>query len=235
VVIWTDQTATPGLLVALLVAVGWDYVFAKLRHRRFQPFGITTAMIFALFAPVDIPLWHLVVVLSLGCGIGELVFGGRGFSFASPATVSLALLLLALPGVVLRAPTEAMALSCLPGAALLLATGLLSLRTVFAFAVTLGALFGVAAMPDALALACAVSVSLLFLVSDPTTGAVTGPGRLAHGAFAGGLVWVFGGSGAGIPPPDALVFAALLASLFAPLLDHIAIALTASRRRAFRD
>lgn len=232
VVLWDEGVAALVLLaIALLMAVGWDYIFAALRRRLFEPFGITTAIIFTLFAPVDVSLWHLVVVVSLGCVIGELVFGGRGFAFLSPATVSLALLLLALPGAFLRPPTEAMALACLPGAVLLLVGGLLSLRVVAGFAVVLGFLASVGDLPSVLALLTACSAGLVFLICDPTTGAVTPIGRIAHGALAGGLVWVFAGSGTIAPEPDALVFAALLASLFAPLLDHIVISLGAWRRR----
>ncbi len=227
-------TVSVVLAAALVVALGWDYLFAALRHRTIIPTGLTTAVIFTLFAPADMPLWHLVVVVSLGCVIGELVFGGRGFAFLSPATVALALLLLSLPDATLRAPSAAMALACLPGAALLLGTGLLSLRVAAGFALALGVAVGVTDAAGAVPVLIACSAALVFLVCDPTTGAVTPLGRIAHGVLAGGLVWVFslGAPGTpGAPGPDALVFAALLGSLFAPLLDHIAITIAARRRR----
>jgi Na+-transporting NADH:ubiquinone oxidoreductase subunit B len=219
------------LLAALLVVLVWDFAFSALRKRPFEPQGITTAAVFVLFVPVDIPIWHLAVVLSLGCVIGERIFGGRGFSFVAPATVALSLALLSLPDMVMPSQGVAVALACLPGAVLLWATGLLSLHIVIAFVLATGLAFGVTTPPEALALATALAAALLFLVADPTASAVTQSGRVVHGALAGGLVWVFGGFGATPPAPDALVFAALMASLMAPLVDHVVVSIGAARRR----
>lgn len=230
--LWFGGLPMLGLLVVSLGTVlAWDYTFASLRHRPFRPYGITTAAIFILFIPPDMPLWHLIVVLSLGAVIAEHAFGGRGFAFLSPATAALALALLSLPGLALVTPSPAMALACIPGAVLLLAFGLLSLQIAIAFLVTLAFAFGVATAADLSGLLIASAVGLVFLVCDATSAAVTGVGRVLHGALAGGLVWVFAGFGGDAPAPDALVFAALMASLFAPLIDHGAVALNALWRR----
>lgn len=221
-----------GVLVASLgVTLAWDVIFAVLRRHPFKPCGITTAAIFALFVPADIPLWHLVVVLSLGTVIGEHVFGGRGFAFLSPATVALALALLSLPNMAMAPPQPAVALACLPGAVLLLVFGMVSVPVILAFLAALFLAFGTVSPPDALALMTASSIGLLFLVCDPLSAAVTGLGRVLYGALAGGLVWVFNGFGGGVPSPDALVFAALLASMFAPLIDSLSIAINGMWRR----
>lgn len=219
------------LAASVGVAVCWDFTFAALRHRPFKPHGVTTAAIFALFIPPEIPLWHLVVVLSLGAVVGEHVFGGRGFSFAQPATVALALTLLSLPNMVLTSPEPIVALACLPGAALLVIFGMVSMPVALAFLSSLIIAFGVTTPPEVLSLIIASSVGLLFLVCDPLSAAVTGLGRVLYGALAGGLAWVFSGFGGTVPSPDALVFAALLASLFAPLIDALSITLNGIWRR----
>lgn len=219
------------LLAALAVTLAWDGIFAALRKRPFEPQGITTAAIFTLFVPADIPIWHLAVVLSLGSVIGERIFGGRGFSFVAPGTVALALALLSLPDMAMPVQGAAVALASVPGAVLLWVAGLLSLRIVIAFLIVAALAFGVTAPADGAALAAALGAGLIFLVADPMAAAVTQWGRVLHGALAGGLVWVFGGLAATPPAADALVFAALMASLMAPLVDHAVVSIGAARRR----
>lgn len=228
---WLGGLPMLGVLVASLVVVtAWDFIFAVLRHRPFKLHGITTAMIFTLFVPPEMPLWHLVVVLSLGTVIGEHVFGGRGFAFVSPAAVALALGLLSLPNMALNVPDLTVALACLPGAVLLLTFGVLSIPISLTFLAVIFVTFAPTAPPVALDLLTVCSIGLVFLVCDPTSTAVTGLGRIIHGALAGALVWIFSGAAA-VPPPDALVFAALMASLFAPLIDHGVVAINGVWRR----
>lgn len=229
---WLGGTPFLGVLMAaLMVALAWDYVFAARRRRPFKPHGITTAAIFTLFVPPEIPVWHLVVVLSLGTVSAEHVFGGRGFAFLSPATAALALALVSLPDMTLTTPDPAIALACIPSAALLLVFGILSVPIALAFLASAILAFGIATPPEVSCLIAVSSLGLLFLFCDPMSAAVTDLGRVLYGALAGGLVWVFSGLGGGLPSPDSLVFAALLVSLFAPLLDTLAIAINAVWRR----
>ena len=229
VVLWQGGAPVAGLLaLSLAVALGWDYVFAVLRRRAFEPQGMTTAAIVVLVLPAGVPPWHLIVALSLACVVGEKVFGGRGFGFLSPATVALTLALLSLPGLEPRSPDAALALACLPGALLLLATGVLSLSVALPFLAVLVLAPGAAA--DPMALATAVSVVTVFLICDPTAAAVTPAGRVLYGLLAAGLARVFAG-GAAIPGPEALIFAALMASLMAPLTDHLVLAADGWHRR----
>lgn len=222
--LWQDGGAMlRPLASAALIVLVWDIAFATARRRPLEPVGLTTALIVAVMVPADLPLWHLAVALSLGYVVGERVFGGRGFAFLSPAAVTLALLLLSLPTLELRAPDAALALACLPGALLLVAAGLLSLRVLLGFGIVLIVLTGATDLQGLATLATASAVAALFLIGDPTTGAVTRVGQVAHGGLAGLLAWVFAGSGSTPPGAEALVFAALLASIFAPLLDHLAI------------
>ena len=217
--------AVQVLAAALGTALFWDAVFAKARRHPLRLHGLSTAAIFALFLPTGMPVWHLLVVLSLATVVGEHVFGGRGYGFLSPATVALALALLSLPDLVLPVPSAAVALACIPGLALLIATGLCSPAILAAFGLVLAAAHAAAGTLDPMATAIAALPALLFLVSDPTASAATAGGRLLHGATAAAFVWGFGGLAGDTADIGAFVFAALVASLFAPLLDHLAIGL----------
>ena len=217
--------------VALAVVLGWDLVFALVRQQPFVPLGVTTAAIVALFVPPDMPIWHLVVALTLGTVIGERVFGGRGFGFLSPAAVTLAFALVSLPDLSLVVPGPALALACLPGAALLLVMGLISLPVVLAFSAVLALALQVTTLAGGTAVLIICAAPLIFVICEPTAAAVTNAGRILYGALAGYLTWVFSGFGTQPPPLEALVFAALLASLFAPMLDHLVVSAHLWRRR----
>jgi Na+-transporting NADH:ubiquinone oxidoreductase subunit B len=73
--------------------------------------------------------------------------------------------------------------------------------------------------------------AILFLVCDAPSGAATNGGRIAHGLLAGSLIAILGIAGGWAAPVRAAVFAALLASIFAPLIDRAVIAVHIRRRR----
>ncbi|MFQ6549646.1 RnfABCDGE type electron transport complex subunit D [Aestuariibius sp. 2305UL40-4] len=218
------------LLTALIAALFWEGLFTVLRKKPVTANGLTTALIAAILVPADLPLWQLAVALSLGVILAELIFGGRGFGFLSPATVSLALLLFSFPQTVLRPITPDLALATLPGALLLLAFGLLSWRAAASFIAALFAFIALTGGPlDPAATLTAISFALIFLICDPFAAATTNPGRWLYGALAGGLALVF--AGGTIPPMAALISAALFAGIVAPLIDHLVVLADAERRR----
>lgn len=213
------EPARAGLaLVALSVALFWEAVFLYWRRRRISCHAVTTGMIVTVMIPVSLPLWQLGIVLSMGVVLAEQVFGGRGFGFLNSAAVSLALLVFSFPEHQLTGGGYSVALAVLPGAILLLAAGLLSGRVLAGFVVA-GALClatssgGVGA--DLVGAGVVASFGLVFLVGDGFAAASTNQGRWLYGALAGGLFVLLGAH------PEAVVFAALLASLSAPLLDVI--------------
>lgn len=219
------------LSVALAVALAWEALFAVLRKRALGLHGVTTALIVMILVPADLAVWPLVITVSLGVVFGEQVFGGRGFGFVQPAPVALSLLMISFFNVQLPEPTLALAVATLPGAAVLLIFGLLSWRVILGVivaAVLALALRGTAIDPASLAVA--LTFGAVFLICDPTSSAATPAGRLVYGALAGGLVVVF--SPIEAITTEALVFAALLASIFAPLIDHLAVLLHSYRRRS---
>ena len=69
----------------------------------------------------------------------------------------------------------------------------------------------------------------VFIATDPVTGAMTDPGRWGFGLLVGGLTVVI--RLGNISYYEAMIFAILLASLFAPLIDYVVVELNIRRRR----
>lgn len=219
------------LLTAAVTCLVWELAFNLIRRRSLTWHGVTVALIFAVLVPETVPAWQVVVAVSLGFVFGELVFGGRGFGIVSGAAAAAGFLVFSFSGTGLSASSEIMALATIPGAALLLAAGLVSWRALVSTAIVLIGFTvvpgGAVGLPHA---AVSVVFALVFLIGDPAAGASTNPGRWVFGALAGLLIVLFDTE----TDPDialaAVVFASLLASVFAPLIDHLAVALIVRRR-----
>lgn len=216
------------LIAAVVVVLIWELLFALLRNRRVGFHGLTVAVIVAVLSPALLPLWQLAIALSLGLVLGELIFGGRGFGFVAPATVTLSVLVVSFPQVGLAPVSAQIALATVPGALFLLYLGLMSWRVVVGVMLALLSLQGLSL--DPIAVATALSFGLVFLVCDPVAAASTNPGRWLYGALTGLLIALFS-AGNGAITTEALVFAALLSSIFAPLIDHLVVLADAARRR----
>lgn len=226
------STWLPLLTVAVLVAVFWQAVFALARRRAIALDGVVIGLAFSVMAGPQIPLWQAALSLSFGVIAGEQIFGGRGHNFLNPAVVALAFLMFSFPGVVVDEPGEAVAAAVLPGAVLLVATGLISWRVVVSAAVGVVAsawVIGVAEPFSPLA-AGSFAFGLVFFVCDPVSSASTNSGRWFYGALFGVLAIVLAGSSGGLSS-SSVIFAALLASVLAPLIDQAAIFANVLRRR----
>jgi Na+-transporting NADH:ubiquinone oxidoreductase subunit B len=223
----------PVLGVTLLVTLVWDMVFAVLRSNAPNWHNLTTALILTVLIPVDVPLWQVGLAASFGVVIGEQVFGGRGFGFLSPSVVALVFLVFSFPGTVLIGANHWIALATVPGACLLFATGLISWRVLVALAAGVGiASLTAGGIPDLFPTVSALAFGAVFLIADPMASASTNAGRWLYGLLVGGLSVLFSIAPSGELTSSALVFAALLGSLFAPLLDHLVVLSFARRRRA---
>ncbi|RVT82184.1 hypothetical protein DXV76_17050 [Rhodobacteraceae bacterium CCMM004] len=209
------------LAMCLAAAVGAEVVFTALRSRPPSVHGMVTALIVALFLAPDTPLWQVALAVVLGVVLGELVFGGRGFSFVSPGATALAIFAFSFPQAALAAPEVAVAAAALPGAAWLIWRRWLPWEAALAAAIAFAVLSAGTVPPAWPALALAAA----FLLADPFAAAETPVGRWVYGALAGGLAVWFGGGVA------AAVFAALLSQVFAPLIDAGVNAAWAARRR----
>lgn len=210
---------------AWAIVLAWQLLFGFVRGQRIYPIGAITAVAVTVLAPGHLALWQLALAVSFGTVIGELAFGGWGRNFVGGAVVTLAFLFFSFPNVRHEAAGTAVALACLLAAAGLIIVGILSWRII---AGAIGGLLLVTATvgveTDVLAAQGAIAFGIVFLVGDPVTSAATNPGRWIYGAAAGGLAGLFGWSGTGIGTPQAIIFATLVASIFAPLIDHAAIA-----------
>ena len=249
---WTPDRITLALLVALapplavalysggvgaasllapsvVVVLVWQGVFAWWRGGTLSWDGLVTATVFSLMLPADAPAWQCAIALSFGVVVGEQIFGGRGRNFLDPAVVALAFLIFSFPGFGYEQGGPGLALASLPGAALLILTGLISWRVV----VTAGAAFVAVAYligvddPLGQVLAGSFVFGVVFMACDPVAAASTNSGRWAYGLIVGGLTILGRASEAG----DGTVFAVLIASMFAPLIDQAAIYANVVRRR----
>jgi Na+-transporting NADH:ubiquinone oxidoreductase subunit B len=220
------------ILVSLAIIAVWQLVFLATRKQPLSPTGIVTAVAVTVLAPGEAALWQLALALSFGTVIGELVFGGWGRNVLSSAVVTLAFLYFGFPEVQHPPAGSMIALAGGLSAILLLATGIISWRVLagavlvlLAFAAPLGADI------TGLALGGSLVFGLVFLTCDPVASAATNPGRWVYGALTGGLAALFGWTGDGYGAPQTVVFATLVASLFAPLIDHAVIAIGIRQRR----
>jgi Na+-transporting NADH:ubiquinone oxidoreductase subunit B len=237
--------ASDGLLaraallgVALGTAIFWECLFAWRRQRPVDEGILLTAWLFALIVPPDTPLLQAVVSVSFGLVFGKAVFGGSGRYLVSPPLLALVFLVFAYPDTVIDpvgwipAPgNEQLAtLACLFGAAWLISTRSGSWRLIagammgLSIAMATGSLAGPAAASQPWywpLVSGGFAFGVVFIATDPTASAMTNPGRLASGVLTGLLSYVTG-----------VMFAILLVSLFAPLLDAAAVAANIRRRRA---
>ncbi|MCZ4291822.1 RnfABCDGE type electron transport complex subunit D [Hoeflea alexandrii] len=251
---WTPARVTLAQLVALVVPMGvslaergsaqiavlvtasitclvWELAFDLIRGRSLSFHTVTTALIVSVLVPATVPLWQIAMAASFGVVFGELVFGGRGYGIVSAAAAAAGFLVFSFAGAGLSEPSESMALATLPGAVLLLWGGLISWRVLASAAAALIAAEltrqGASGLPTVLATA---PFGLVFLVSDPVAAASTQWGRWVYGVLAGLLIVLFDTLAGSAIAPAAIVFASLLASLFAPLIDHVTVTLIVGRR-----
>lgn len=221
------------LAAGLAAAAFWQGLFRAALGVPLSPSGAVTAVAVALLAPATLSLWQLAAGVAFGLVLADLVFGGWGRNVIGAPGVALAYLALAHPGTVPPAPEAAMALSSAASGAILLAFGLLSPRVALAATAAMAAVLALAGDgPAALAQGGAFAFALVFLLGDPVASAATPGGRWLYGALGGGLAGVFAVLGPGPLSPAPIVFAALLAQVFAPLLDHLALAAARAARSA---
>lgn len=191
--------------------------------------GAVTAVAVAMLAPQDLSMVQLILGVSFGSVMAELVFGGWGRNVLNPATVTLAFLGFGFPA----APWHDFATPVSWAAIASLAVGaifcVMSARLILG-AIAALALGHVAGVPLADVVPMA-GIVLALLVADPVASSSTRFGAWMNGALYGALVVLFASGWQGAAAAQIAVSAALLASLAAPLLDEVAIALWRARRR----
>lgn len=217
------------LVFFLLVAGIWHLIWMLARAQPPSFAGALTALAIAVLAPEDLGAMPLILATSFGVVMAELAFGGWGRNVLNPATVTLVFLGFGFPA----APWPDLAVqvgwAAIPAALIGAATGVMPVRTIAGAGLVL--VPAVALGLDLTESRTAVLVVVVLLVCDPVAGAVTELGRWLNGMLFGVLVVLFASQWQGVAPVQMGVTAALLASLVAPVLDDLTVALWLARRR----
>lgn len=217
------------LVLTLVISGLWHMIFMLARAQPPSFAGAVTAVAVAMLAPQDLSMVQLILGVSFGSVMAELVFGGWGRNVLNPATVTLAFLGFGFPAAPwhdFATPVSWAAIASLAVGAIF---GVMSGRLILG-AVAVLALGHVAGVPLA-DVAPMAGIVLALLVADPVASASTRFGAWMNGALYGALVVLFASGWQGAAAAQIAVSAALLASLAAPLLDEVAIALWRARRR----
>jgi Na+-transporting NADH:ubiquinone oxidoreductase subunit B len=221
--------ALARLALVLVVAGAWHVVFMLARAQPPSLAGALTGLAVAMLAPEGLGLFQLVIGISFGTVVAELVFGGWGRNLLNPATVTLAFLGFGFPAVPWPELVVPVGWAAIPMAVLGALLGITSVRIVAGCLVALGGTVLVGLPIDSVL--TGAGVVLVLLVCDPVASATTSLGRWLNGLLYGLLVVLFATSWQEAAPIQLAVSAALFASLAAPLLDEIAVTLWLVRRR----
>lgn len=219
-----------GRLIFFLVVAGfWHVIFMLVRAQPPSWAGVVTALALAILAQQELGLVPLLIGTSFGVVIAELVFGGWGRNVLNPATVTLAFLGFGFPAAPWPDIIVPVGWAAVPVALIGILAGVMSLRIVAGAVVALGIAWMMGL--DMSETYPTLLVGLVLLVCDPVASASTALGRWLNGMLFGGLAAMFLAYWSEAATVQIVVSAALLASLVAPILDEIAIALWLARRR----
>ncbi|MCW5717904.1 MAG: RnfABCDGE type electron transport complex subunit D [Bauldia sp.] len=212
--------------IALAFTLGWQVLFGFTRGSPVGWDSVVTAITMSLLLPLSASLWQLALATTVGVVLGELIFGGRGRSFLNPAVVGLAFFSFSFPAEMATASAALDPWPAFLGAVMLLLFRVISWRILLGGYAGLILASWVAGSLDAdLILSAPVAFGMVFLAADPVCAASTNPSRWLYGLLIGVLAVLFGSGAVGV------IFAILLASVFAPLLDQIAVRLMPHLRR----
>lgn len=227
---WLNGTEAVALFgLTILVVAIWHLVFMLLRAQPPSLAALVTALAVAMLAPEELGVFRMVLGISFGIVMGELVFGGWGRNVVNPATVALSFLGFGFPAFAWPVFDAPVAWAAIPAVVIGIATGVMPAAVIGGAAVV--AIGGVAAGILTEPVVFAAGIVLVLLVADPVTSGATTLGRWLGGALFSVLVILFATGWTGAAPVQIAVAAALLSSLAAPLLDEAALALWVAQRR----
>ncbi|MDO5611786.1 MAG: RnfABCDGE type electron transport complex subunit D [Paracoccus sp. (in: a-proteobacteria)] len=218
-------------LVFVLVLAGlWHLAFMLARAQPPSFAGALSAIAIALLAPPQIGPVALLLSVSFGVVVAELIFGGWGRNILNPATVTLAFVSFGFPAEPWATPDPQIGWAAIPAALIGMGFGVISARLIGGALIGAG-LAALAGWPLAGSFATAALVVLVMLVADPVASAATRLGRWLTGGLFALLMAGFAAHWTGGNPVQIAVSAALLTSLAAPLLDETALAFWRIARR----
>lgn len=231
-VIWLWHGSVASLAVfglVVLVLAAWQLLFVLTRTQPPSLSALMTALAVAMLAPEELGFLRLVIGVSFGAVMGELIFGGWGRNVVHPATVTLAFLGFGFPGFAWPEFVTPVAWAAIPTVLLGVVLGVMPAAVVAGALLSAVVASWAGVLPDA-AIAPA-GIVLALLVLDPVTSATTVLGRWLNGALYAGLVALFASGWHGAAAVQIAVAAALLTSLAVPLLDEVAVSLWLLQRR----
>lgn len=219
------------LVVALAAAAACQFAFTRRNHAPVAAQGAVTALIVAVMVPPGAPLWQIALAVGFAGIVGERIFGGYGRNFVSTAGLALTFLMFSFPDAGYdKAGIQGWA-AVLPGAIGLMILGIVNWRIVLP---ALGLVMGIAltqgGWPAAGQLVSGSLVfGLVFIAGDPVSAPSSNGGRWAYGLGIG--LFVALGAGPEGASARTVVFACLIGSIFAPLIDQAAIWVNLQHRR----
>lgn len=213
------------LVLAIGIAYIWAILFALRTERPPAPGLFVFAAAFVLLLPGPVPWGSAILALSFGAVFGREIFGGQ--TILPPALIGLAFAIFSFPeagyetrDILAQSPDLLFAMSCLPGAAVLILRGSLSWQVAVGALVGLvvaGLLSGDPAWWQHPGLGT-FTAGVLFLAASSEGAGKRKSAQLLHGFLVGILILLI--RYADPAQPDGVVFAALLGGLFAPLADR---------------
>jgi Na+-transporting NADH:ubiquinone oxidoreductase subunit B len=215
--------------LALLVIAAWQLVFLLARAQPISLSAVITALGIAMLTPEELGAFRLILGISFGTVMGELVFGGWGRNVVNPATVTLAFLGFGFPAFAWPEILVPVAWAAIPAAVIGMMAGVMPAGVILGAILGATGAIGFGILPGAVL--PAAGVVLVLLVADPVTSASTSLGRWLNGLLYSALVALFATGWEGAAPVQIAVAAALLTSLAAPLLDELALAHWYAQRR----
>lgn len=216
---WLHAAIT--LVIVVAVALGWELLFARVRERPVDAGWPMMAWLFTALMGPETPYLVAALGISFAAVFGKHVFGGSGRYVASPALLGALFVDLSYPESRAAPFASASVLACVLGATILVGVGAASLRTVLGM-VAAGLLAAWVLADGAWSFATgSFAFAAAFVITDPTTAALTPSGRWIHGALAGLLavaISVLDPAGT-----DGTLYAVLFATLCVPIVDHLVL------------
>ena len=218
------------LLLALVfvVAYGWSGIFAKCALKKPTITQLYFAILFTVFLPTPVGWGGAVLAASFGWVFAHEVFGAKGF--ISPALLALAFGIFSfssggyeIKSLYFAKFDLALAIACIPGALWFLWKNALSRRIIIGAVLGAGIVAVTLAIPQSplwwqhLILGTFFP-GILFIAAIPQTAPRQRQAQWIYGAIIGGLIITIRLTNPA--QPDGVVFALLLGSLLAPLIDR---------------
>ncbi|QPM92307.1 RnfABCDGE type electron transport complex subunit D [Pseudooceanicola algae] len=222
------EAASKLALVALVLGI-WQLVFLLARAQPMSLSAGITALGIAVLAPEGLGAFRLILGISFGTVMGELVFGGWGRNVVNPATVALSFLGFGFPGLPWPEILTPVAWAAIPAAVIGMAAGVMPVGVLLGATLGVAVALGFGVLP--VSVLPAAGVVLVLLVADPVTSPTTPAGRWLNGLSYAALVTLFATGWHGAAPVQIAVATALLTSLLAPAWDEGALALWYAQRR----